>query len=89
MLKKEQDGEVKGHSVEKVVIEVVPLTNNKGKKSVQSQSEASTSGGEKEHQALQEPTSLAQGRAKRTIKPPQRYGWDGDEVHFALTNQQW
>ena len=34
MLKREQDGEVKGHSVEKAVVEIIPLIDNKGKKPV-------------------------------------------------------
>ena len=34
MLNMEQDGEVKGHSVEKAVVEIIPLIDNKGKKPV-------------------------------------------------------
>ncbi|KAJ8650065.1 hypothetical protein MRB53_003088, partial [Persea americana] len=80
----EQDGEVKGHSAKNAAVEIIPLTYNKGKKPVQSQTEASTFGGEEEVDVQQDPTSLAQGRAKRNIRPPQRFGYDEDEVHFAL-----
>ena len=73
MLNMEQDGEVKGHSVEKAVVEIIPLIDNKGKKPVQSQTETSTSSGEEKLQVRQEPTSLAHGRAKTNIKSPQRF----------------
>ncbi|KAJ8615808.1 hypothetical protein MRB53_035180 [Persea americana] len=65
-------------------LDVKMKIDNKGKEPVQSQTGASTSGGEEEVEVQQEPTSLAQGIAKRNIKPPQRFGWDEDEVHFAL-----
>ena len=75
---------VKSKGTEKAVVEIIPLTDNKGKKLVKSRTEASTSGGEEEVEVQQEPTSLAQGRVTRNTKPPQRFGWDEDEVHFAL-----
>ncbi|KAJ8638856.1 hypothetical protein MRB53_015550 [Persea americana] len=69
---------------EKEVELLLVLQDNKGKKLVKSRTEASTSGGEEEVEVQQEPTSLAQGRVTRNTKPPQRFGWDEDEVHFAL-----
>ncbi|BFG26329.1 hypothetical protein CerSpe_126030 [Prunus speciosa] len=39
---------------------------------------------EEEAQEQVEPSSIARSRPKRTIKPPQRFGWDKDAVHYAL-----
>ncbi|BFG24560.1 hypothetical protein CerSpe_108340 [Prunus speciosa] len=39
---------------------------------------------EEEAQDQVEPPSIARSRPKRTIKPPQRFGWETDAVHYAL-----
>ncbi|CAL2250008.1 unnamed protein product [Prunus armeniaca] len=39
---------------------------------------------EEQTQVHTEPPSITRSRSKRTIKPPQRFGWETDTIHYAL-----
>ncbi|CAL2228538.1 unnamed protein product [Prunus armeniaca] len=43
---------------------------------------------EEEAQVQVEPSSIARFRPRRTIKPPQRFGWDKDAVHHSLNSSE-
>ena len=82
----------KGTSDEKAVVEIIPLTDNQGKKSVQSQIEASTSGGEEEVHFALITSSVYPTTLQEAMKNNEMEGWMGammDEMESFKKNSVW